>query len=94
MTRPSGFRHVEVGHIEGKPGGELLAAPLGGCRRWRLRGGSACRPKALQATASAKIRKKTSKSQPEGPWREELTRFFGVDLTAIAGISVLTGLTS
>jgi hypothetical protein len=50
VTRPSGFRHVEVGHIEGKPGVELLAAPLGGCRRWRLRGGSACRPKALQAT--------------------------------------------
>jgi transposase len=40
-----------------------------------------------------KVRKKTSKNQPEGPWKEELERFFGVDLTAIPGISVLTGLT-
>jgi len=40
-----------------------------------------------------KMRKKTSKNQPEGPWQQELERFFGVDLTAIPGISVLTGLT-
>ena len=40
-----------------------------------------------------KVRKKTSKNQPQGPWKEELERFFGVDLTAIPGISVLTGLT-
>ena len=40
-----------------------------------------------------RVRKKTSKNQPEGPWKEELERFFGVDLTAIPGISVLTGLT-
>jgi transposase len=40
-----------------------------------------------------RARKKTSKNQPEGPWKEELERFFGVDLTAIPGISVLTGLT-
>ena len=40
-----------------------------------------------------RVRKKTSKNQPEGPWREELSRFFRVDLTAIPGISVLTGLT-
>jgi transposase len=40
-----------------------------------------------------KVRKKTSKNQPEGPWKEELERFFGVDLTAIPGISVLSGLT-
>jgi transposase len=40
-----------------------------------------------------KPRKKTSKNQPEGSWREELERFFGVDLTAIPGISVLSGLT-
>jgi hypothetical protein len=38
------------------------------------------------------VRKKTSKNQPDGPWQAELERFFGVDLTAIAGISVLTGL--
>jgi transposase len=38
-------------------------------------------------------REKTSKNQPAGPWRQELERFFGVDLTAIPGISVLTGLT-
>jgi transposase len=38
-------------------------------------------------------RKKTSKNEPAGPWREELQRFFGVDLTAVPGISVLTGLT-
>jgi transposase len=40
-----------------------------------------------------KPRKKTSKNQPEGSWREELERFFGVDLTAIPGISVLSALT-
>ena len=40
-----------------------------------------------------KARKKTSKNQPEGPWQQELERFFGVDLTIIPGISVLTGLT-
>ena len=40
-----------------------------------------------------KVRKKTSKNQPQGPWKEELERFFGVNLTAIPGISVLTGLT-
>jgi transposase len=42
---------------------------------------------------TAKVRKKTSKNQPEGPWQQELERFFGVDLTAIPGISVLSGLT-
>ena len=40
-----------------------------------------------------RVRRKTSKNQPEGPWQQELERFFGVDLTAIPGISVLTGLT-
>lgn len=40
-----------------------------------------------------KARKKTSKNEPQGPWREELLRFFGVDLTAIPGISVLSSLT-
>ena len=40
-----------------------------------------------------KVRRKTSKNQPEGPWQQELERFFGVDLTFIPGISVLTGLT-
>jgi len=40
-----------------------------------------------------RARRKTSKNQPEGPWQQELERFFGVDLTAIPGISVLTGLT-
>lgn len=51
------------------------------------------------ATSSAalsrpsKTRNKTSKNQPEGPWREELLRCFGVDLTAIPGVSVLTGIT-
>ena len=46
-----------------------------------------------QAQKPRKVRKKTSKNQPEGPWQQELERFFGVDLTAIPGISVLTGLT-
>jgi transposase len=41
----------------------------------------------------SKSRKKTSKNEPTGPWREELQRFFGLDLTAIPGISVLTGVT-
>lgn len=40
-----------------------------------------------------KPRKKTSKNEPQGPWREELSRFFGVDLTAIPSISILTGIT-
>jgi transposase len=40
-----------------------------------------------------KARRKTSKNQPEGPWQQELERFFGVDLTVIPGISVLTALT-
>src|SRR6201987_807343 len=38
-------------------------------------------------------RKKTSKNQSQGPWHQELERFFGVDLTLIPGISVLTALT-
>ena len=38
-------------------------------------------------------RKKTSKNQPQGPWHQELERFFGTDLTLIPGISVLSGLT-
>jgi len=41
----------------------------------------------------SKPRKKLSKNEPPGPWREELSRFFGVDLTAIPSISVLTGIT-
>jgi transposase len=41
----------------------------------------------------SKPRRNTSKNQPEGPWHEELLRCFGVDLTAIPGISVLTGIT-
>jgi transposase len=40
-----------------------------------------------------RLRRKTSKNQPEGPWQQELEGFFGLDLTAIPGISVLTGLT-
>jgi transposase len=45
------------------------------------------------AAQPSKPRRKTSKNQPQGPWREELQRFFGVDLTAIPSISVLTGIT-
>jgi len=45
------------------------------------------------AGSSKPRRKKTSKNEPQGPWREELARFFGVDLTAIPSISVLTGIT-
>ena len=40
-----------------------------------------------------KARRRTSKNQPQGPWHQELERFFGVDLTLIPGISVLSGLT-
>ncbi len=40
-----------------------------------------------------KPRRKTSKNEPDGPWREELHRFFGTDLTAIPSISVLTSIT-
>jgi transposase len=35
-------------------------------------------------------REKTSKNQPEGPWRQEFYRLFGVDLTAVPCISVGT----
>jgi transposase len=45
------------------------------------------------AVRPAKPRKKTSKNEPDGPWREELHRFFGVNLTLIPSISVLTGIT-
>lgn len=45
------------------------------------------------APRPSKPRKKTSKNEPAGPWREELQRFFGVDLTAIPGVSILTGIT-
>ena len=45
------------------------------------------------ARPSKPRRKKTSKNEPQGPWPEELSRFFGVDLTAIPSISVLTGIT-
>jgi transposase len=40
-----------------------------------------------------RARKKASKNQPAGPWREELQRLFGVDLTVIPGISIMTALT-
>lgn len=45
------------------------------------------------AVRPAKPRKKTSKNEPDGPWHQELHRFFGVDLTLIPSISVLTGIT-
>lgn len=45
------------------------------------------------AVRPTKPRRKTSKNEPDGPWRLELQRFFGVDLTLIAGIGVLTGIT-
>jgi transposase len=45
------------------------------------------------ALRPAKPRRKTSKNEPDGPWREELHRFFGVDLTLIPSIGVLSGIT-
>ena len=45
------------------------------------------------ALRPAKPRRKTSKNEPDGPWREELHRFFGVDLTLIPSIGVLSGMT-
>jgi transposase len=57
------------------------------------------RPELVGSESTAKlptpkrVRKKTSKNQPQGPWHQELERFFGTDLTLIPGISVLTGLT-
>src|ERR1700757_3271932 len=50
-----------------KPGGELLAAPSRGCRRWRLSALSACRPKALLATA------------PPGGWTIQRKRIVNAD---------------
>ena len=44
------------------------------------------------AAPAKRVRKKTSKNQPAGQWAQELQRLFGVDLTAIPGISVLTAL--
>jgi transposase len=49
--------------------------------------------KPAPAQRPEKPRRKTSKNEPDGPWRQELHRFFGVDLTLIPGISVLTGIT-
>ena len=37
-----------------------------------------------------RVRQKTSKNQPAGPWRDELQGLFGVELTAIPGLSVMT----
>jgi transposase len=57
------------------------------------------RPELVGSESTAKlptpkrVRRKTSKNQPQGPWHQELERFFGTDLTLIPGISVLTGLT-
>jgi transposase len=48
--------------------------------------------RAVAAVRPRNPRRKTSKNEPDGPWREELHRFFGVDLTLIPGISVLTGI--
>jgi transposase len=48
---------------------------------------------AVPVVRPSKPRRKTSKNEPDGPWREELHRFFGVDLTVIPGISILTGIT-
>jgi transposase len=45
------------------------------------------------AVRPAKPRKKTSKNEPDGPWREELHRFFGVDLTLIPSIGVISAIT-
>jgi transposase len=39
-----------------------------------------------------KLPRKKTKNEPPGPWHEELQRFFGVDLTAIPGISVLSAM--
>src|SRR6201984_1948220 len=48
---------------------------------------------AIAKLPTKKTRRKTSKNQPQGPWHQELERFFGTDLTLIPGISVLSGLT-
>lgn len=40
-----------------------------------------------------KTRRKVSKNEPEGPWREELHRFFGVDLTQIPSIGIISATT-
>lgn len=42
----------------------------------------------LPPSTKIRARQKTSKNQPTGPWREQLYRLFGVDLTAIPGFSV------
>jgi len=47
----------------------------------------------VSALRPVKPRRKTSKNEPDGPWREELHRFFGVDLTLIPSIGVLSGIT-
>ena len=60
------------------------------CLKPQLVGGS---PVVVVPPPAPRVRKKTSKNQPDGPWREELMRFFGIDLTAIPGVSILTGLT-
>jgi transposase len=45
------------------------------------------------ALRPVKTRKKISKNEPDGPWGEELQRFFGVDLTQIPSIGIISAIT-
>jgi transposase len=75
-------QQLEAATVVAKPMGPLQNRSLA------LRG-----PEVAPVLPPVKARRKTSKNEPAGPWREELTRLFGVDLTLIPGVSILTSIT-
>jgi|ERR1700674_366943 len=79
-------RQLEASTVVAKPVGPIrIVCPNAEPGVPKLNPAAALRP--------AKPRRKTSKNEPDGPWREELHRFFGVDLTLIPSIGVLSGIT-
>src|ERR1700761_2271660 len=71
-------QQLEAATVVAKPMGPLQKRSLA------LRG-----PEVAPVLPPVKARPKTSKNEPAGPWRQELTRLFGVDLSLIPGISIL-----
>jgi hypothetical protein len=76
-------RQLEASTVVSPPVKTVKLAQLPGPEK----AGAAARP------APKKAPKKASKNGPIGPWHEELQRAFGVDLTAIPSVNVMTGIT-
>ncbi|HEY9806668.1 MAG TPA: IS110 family transposase [Candidatus Obscuribacterales bacterium] len=68
----------------------VVAQPMGSLQSRSL---TATGPAVAPILTPLKTQPKTSKNEPAGPWRQELTRLFGVDLSLIPGISILTSIT-